>query len=303
MGLMMKLDDLSLFLTVVKCGNFTLAAKQKALSTSTLSRRIQQLEQDIGSILLIRNSKEVVLTKEGEHLFETYANLFSQIEDKQAQALKAKQEFRGEIVINAPILPIRHQLSPLALEFCQQHPKVNIRIQVGAGLDYHTQHDLDIALRFGPQPQSDWVARKLVNNPSVLCTSPDYSASLLLKHPEQLLSLPLLTLNTKQAWIFEHQQSKERFQFIPQARISSEEIDTILQATFMNMGIARLPKGLIDKELEEKRLVPLLPNWQIEGADVYLLHPQRRFLPERTQAFIDYIINHWSRFAFSYWRT
>ncbi|MBF4333981.1 transcriptional regulator [Vibrio anguillarum] len=44
-------------------------------------------------------------------------------------------------------------------------------------------------------------------------------------------------------------------------------------------------------------------KWQIEEADIYLLHRQRRFLPERTQAFIDYIINHWSRFVFSYWRT
>lgn len=69
MGLIMKLDDLALFLTVVRCGSFALAAKQKSMSTSTLSRRIQQLEQDTGSILLIRNSKELVLTKEGEQLF------------------------------------------------------------------------------------------------------------------------------------------------------------------------------------------------------------------------------------------
>ncbi len=101
----MKLDDLALFITVVRCGSFALAAKQKALSSSTLSRRIQQLEHDMGSILLIRSSKEIVLTKEGEQLFETYAELFAEIESKQEIALRAKQEYRGTIVINAPIIP------------------------------------------------------------------------------------------------------------------------------------------------------------------------------------------------------
>lgn len=67
------------------------------------------------------------------------------------------------------------------------------------------------------------------------------------------------------------------------------------------MGVARLPKGLISQELTQQQLVPLLPEWDIEGADVYLLHPQRRFLPERTQAFIDYINAHWPRVAFSHW--
>ncbi|MCG3721300.1 LysR family transcriptional regulator [Vibrio cincinnatiensis] len=299
----MKLDDLALFLAVVRCGSFTLAAKQKTISSSTLSRRIQQLEQDIGSILLIRNSKEIVLTKEGEHLFDTYAELFAELENKQDQALRAKREYRGDIVINAPIIPIRHQLSPLALEFCQQHPKVNINIQVGAGMDYFTRHDLDIALRFGPQPQSEWVARKLASNPSLLCASAAYAHSLNLQHPEQLLSLPLLTLNTKQAWVFLHTQSGERFQFMPKPRLGSEELDTIINATLMDMGVARLPKGLITQEVNLGKLVPLLPEWQMEGADVYLLHPQRRFLPERTQALIDYIITHWSRVAFSHWLT
>lgn len=102
MGLIMKLDDLALFLTVVRCGSFALAAKQKSMSTSTLSRRIQQLEQDTGSILLIRNSKELVLTKEGEQLFHSYAELFAQIEHKQEEVEQAKRDYRGEIAISAP---------------------------------------------------------------------------------------------------------------------------------------------------------------------------------------------------------
>lgn len=297
----MKLDDLALFLTVVRCGSFALAAKQKALSSSTLSRRIQQLEHDIGSILLIRSSKEIVLTKEGEQLFESYAGLFAEIEAKQAAARKEKQEYRGTIVINAPIIPLRHQLSPLALEFCQLHPNVNIHFQVGAGMDYFARNDIDIALRFGPQPHSDWVARKLANNPSQLCCTPNYADSLNLTHPSQLLTLPLLTLNTKQPWVFAHKQTGEKFQFTPKARLSSEELDTILQATLMDMGVARLPKGLISQELAQQQLIPLLAQWNIEGADVYLLHPQRRFLPERTQVFIDYINTHWSRVAFKHW--
>ncbi|ENM5742825.1 LysR family transcriptional regulator [Vibrio metoecus] len=301
MGLSMKLDDLALFLTVVRCGSFALAAKQKSMSTSTLSRRIQQLEQDTGSILLIRNSKELVLTKEGEQLFHTYAELFAEIERKQDQVEQAKRDYRGEIAISAPVLPLRHQLTPLALEFSEQHPNVTLRMQVSSRLDYFTQRDLDIALRFGPQPESDWVARKLARNPSVLCASPTFAATLSLSHPQQLTHSPLLSLNHKLPWIFQHRHSEQKVQFVPTARLCSDELDTIVQATLQGMGIARLPRGLMAPLLNEGKLVELLPEWDIEGADVYLLHPQRKFLPERTQALIDYIINHWSRVAFSYW--
>ncbi|ENM5903946.1 LysR family transcriptional regulator [Vibrio mimicus] len=301
MGLSMKLDDLALFLTVVRCGSFALAAKQKSMSTSTLSRRIQQLEQDTGSILLIRSSKELVLTKEGEQLFHTYAELFAEIEQKQDQVEQAKRDYRGEIAISAPVLPLRHQLTPLALEFSELHPNVTLRLQVGSGLDYFTQRDLDIALRFGPQPESDWVARKLARNPSVLCASAPFAASLSLSHPQQLNHYPLLSLNHKLPWIFHGKESDQKVQFIPSARLSSDELDTIVQATLQGMGIARLPRGLMAPLLDDGQLVELLPEWEIEGADVYLLHPQRRFLPERTQALIDYMITHWSRVAFSYW--
>ncbi|ENM5788745.1 LysR family transcriptional regulator [Vibrio mimicus] len=301
MGLSMKLDDLALFLTVVRCGSFALAAKQKSMSTSTLSRRIQQLEQDTGSILLIRSSKELVLTKEGEQLFHTYAELFAEIERKQDQVEQAKRDYRGEIAISAPVLPLRHQLTPLALEFSELHPNVTLRLQVGSGLDYFTQRDLDIALRFGPQPESDWVARKLARNPSVLCANAPFAASLSLSHPQQLNHYPLLSLNHKLPWIFHSKESDQKVQFIPSARLSSDELDTIVQATLQGMGIARLPRGLMAPLLDDGKLVELLPEWEIEGADVYLLHPQRRFLPERTQALIDYMITHWSRVAFSYW--
>ncbi|AOW82644.1 LysR family transcriptional regulator [Vibrio mimicus] len=301
MGLSMKLDDLALFLTVVRCGSFALAAKQKSMSTSTLSRRIQQLEQDTGSILLIRSSKELVLTKEGEQLFHTYAELFAEIERKQDQVEQAKRDYRGEIAISAPVLPLRHQLTPLALEFSELYPNVTLRLQVGSGLDYFTQRDLDIALRFGPQPESDWVARKLARNPSVLCASAPFAASLSLSHPQQLNQYPLLSLNHKLPWIFHSKESDQKVQFIPSARLSSDELDTIVQATLQGMGIARLPRGLMDPLLDDGQFVELLPEWEIEGADVYLLHPQRRFLPERTQALIDYMIAHWSRVAFSYW--
>lgn len=301
MGLSMKLDDLALFLTVVRCGSFALAAKQKSMSTSTLSRRIQQLEQDTGSILLIRSSKELVLTKEGEQLFHSYAELFAEIERKQDQVEQAKRDYRGEIAISAPVLPLRHQLTPLALEFSELHPNVTLRLQVGSGLDYFTQRDLDIALRFGPQPESDWVARKLARNPSVLCASAPFAASLSLSHPQQLNHYPLLSLNHKLPWIFHSKEPDQKVQFIPSARLSSDELDTIVQATLQGMGIARLPRGLMAPLLDDGQLVELLPEWEIEGADVYLLHPQRRFLPERTQALIDYMITHWSRVAFSYW--
>lgn len=306
MGLSMKLDDLALFLTVVRCGSFALAAKQKSMSTSTLSRRIQQLEQDTGSILLIRSSKELVLTKEGEQLFHTYADLFTQIELKQDQTEQAKRDYRGEIVISAPVLPLRHQLTPLALEFSELHPNVTLRMQVASSLDYFTQKDLDIVLRFGPQPESDWVARKLARNPSVLCASAVFAAKLSenhpsLAHPEQLNALPLLSLNHKLPWVFHHRISGQKAQFIPTARLCSDELDTIVQATMQGMGIARLPRGLMEPLLSEGQLVELLPEWEIEGADVYLIHPQRRFLPERTQALIDYMMTHWSRVAFSYW--
>ncbi len=121
------------------------------------------------------------------------------------------------------MLPLRHQLTPLALEFAELHPNVTLRMQVGSGFDYFSQRDLDIALRFGPQPESDWVARKLARNPSVLCASAELAAKLstitpALAHPKQLNEHPY-SVSTTSCRGFSSPQRCAKVQFIPTARL------------------------------------------------------------------------------------
>ncbi|MGF1876357.1 LysR family transcriptional regulator [Photobacterium frigidiphilum] len=292
----MKLDDLDLFLTVVKAGSFASAARQRAIPTSTLSRRIQQLETDTGRKLLVRHAKDMSLTKDGQLLVQQFSTVFDDIHLRLESVDKEKEDFSGVIVINAPIIPLKHQIGPLALEFAKLHPKVQIRFQLGNQNNYHLRGDIDIALRFGHQPASDWVAKRLSHNPSVICTTPDYlNDKPDLTHPNQLVRYDLLSPSPQQRWVFNH-ISGESVKFIPNARIQSDELDTIHSAAVAGLGIARLPEWYTKKSFENGELIQLFPDWQMEGSDVALLYPQRKLLSERTQALIDFIFEHWKPF-------
>ncbi|PSW00125.1 LysR family transcriptional regulator [Photobacterium lipolyticum] len=289
----MKLDDLDLFLSVVKAGSFAIAARQRAVPTSTLSRRIQQLESDTGRKLLLRHAKELSLTKDGQLLVQQFSSLFDDIHLRLENVDKEKEDFSGLIVINAPIIPLQHQIGPIALEFAKQHPQVQLRFQLGNQNDYYMRGDIDIALRFGHQPASDWVGRKLSHNPSILCATPSYLQNKpALTHPNQLSCYDLLSPNPKQRWVFTHTED-DTFKLSPNARIQSDELECIHNAALTGLGIARLPQWYATTSLQSGELVQLLPDWQMEGSDVFMLHPQRKLLSERTQALIDFIFQQW----------
>ncbi|KLV10306.1 MULTISPECIES: LysR family transcriptional regulator [Photobacterium] len=290
----MKLDDLALFLRVVKAGSFAAAARQINIPTSTLSRRIQQLESDSGRKLLVRHAKDMQLTKDGLLFVKEFAALFDDLQARVAEIDDEKDQLSGLIVINAPIIPTQHPLGLIALEFAKHHPNIQLRFQLGNQADYFMRGDIDIALRFGRQPPSDWVSRKIAHNPAILCASMEYlTTHPAISHPNELARHLLLTSNPDQRWHFLHPNGNS-VSLKHNGRIQSDELDCIHHAAISGFGVAKLPEWYVRASLENGELIQVLPEWQIEGADVMMLYPSRKHLPERTQALIDFFHENWT---------
>ncbi|PSW20106.1 LysR family transcriptional regulator [Photobacterium sanctipauli] len=290
----MKLDDLELFLNVVKSGSFAAAARKKNIPTSTLSRRIQQLESDTGRKLLVRHAKEMQLTKDGRLFVNQFAAIFDELETRVVSLDGEKEQLSGLIVINAPINPIQHQIGQLALEFAEKHKNIQLQFQLGNQSDYYLRGDIDIALRFGSQPSSDWVARRMAHNTALLCASPKYLKQYPpITHPSHLQHHSLLTSNPEQKWQLHH-QSGEYYTLQHNGRIRSDELECIHYTAIAGYGVARLPEWYAKEWIKRGELQQVLPDWQLEGSDVVMLHPQRKQLPERTQALIDFIHERWT---------
>ncbi|UXI04221.1 LysR family transcriptional regulator [Photobacterium sp. TY1-4] len=290
----MKLDDLELFLAVVKSGSFAAAARKKNIPTSTLSRRVQQLETDTGRKLLLRHAKEMSLTKDGQLFVQQFSTLFDDIETRLINIAEEKEQLSGLIVMNSPINPIQHPIGQLALEFARLHPKVQLRFQLGNQLDYYMRGDIDIALRFGKQPASDWIQKWIAHNPSLLCASREYlDTHPPVTHPNQLHQHHLLTSNPAHKWFFRHPDG-ETFQMVHNARIQSDELESVHYAAAAGFGIAKLPEWYATELIHRHELAAVIPEWQMEGTDLVILHPQRKLLSERALALIDYINTHWT---------
>ncbi|MGF1682815.1 LysR family transcriptional regulator [Photobacterium minamisatsumaniensis] len=290
----MKLDDLELFLHIVKSGSFAAAARKKNIPTSTLSRRIQQLESDTGRKLLVRHAKDMQLTKDGRLFVSQFGTIFDELEKRVISLDDEKEQLSGLIVINAPINPIQHQIGQLALEFAEKHTKIQLQFQLGNQADYYLRGDIDIALRFGIQPSSDWVERRMAHNSAILCASQKYLNKYpKITHPSQLQHHSLLTANPYQKWHFHHQNG-DTFGLQHNGRIQSDVLECIHYTAIAGYGIARLPEWYAKEWIDRGELQQVLLNWQLEGSDVVMLHPQRKLLPERTQALIDFIHERWT---------
>ncbi|CAE6956263.1 COG0583 Transcriptional regulator [Vibrio sp. B1FIG11] len=171
---MNAIASLPVFVAVVECGSFSLAAKQLNLTKSAISKRINQLEDDLGIRLLNRTTRKLSLTEAGRRYFE-YA---SQAVNLAQQGVDAVSELQGSpqgrLKITAPMSFGVLHVAPLISEFLARYPKIEVDLQLEDAMVDLVEQGFDLGIRIGELATSNLVAKRLAPCKSVLCASPEY---------------------------------------------------------------------------------------------------------------------------------
>ncbi|WP_442109981.1 LysR family transcriptional regulator [Pseudomonas sp. NUPR-001] len=173
----MRFDDLQLFVRTAELGSLSAAARLLDLSPAVASAALKRLEQQLGTRLLARSTRNLRLTAEGEGFLSHARRALASLEEGQRELARGQDEVSGVLQLSAPSDFGRNVLLPWLDELQREHPKLSVRLLLGDRNADLFRQPADIALRYGSPEDSSLVALPVcLENRRVLCASPDYLA-------------------------------------------------------------------------------------------------------------------------------
>jgi len=284
-------QNLYFFVKVVAKGSFVAAAKELRVPTSTLSRRIQQLEQQLGYQLLYRSARRLSLSEAGSLFYRRCQPLFEGLENATDELAGELTAPKGRLKITAPISLANNLLNPWLFEFIQLHPGIELDLLVdNRNVDLKNE-GVDLAFRIGDVRIPDWISRPSLQAYFKLCAAPDLLARFAPPtNLAELAQLPLLISRRIPTWIFMDGNGQAQ-EFNGHARITYDELAIALEAAVRGLGVANLPDYVADAALADGRLQLLMPGWRPVGRPVHLVYPHREFLPTKVRLLIDFMLS------------
>jgi DNA-binding transcriptional LysR family regulator len=297
---MEDLKRMAIFATVVQQGSMSAAARLLDMSPSAVSQHMRQLERSAGVSLLHRSTRQLTLTDAGQRYYTQCAALCEAARRAQAELAAERQQPSGELRLSAP-LGFANHAAPALGAWLGQHPQLRLRLLVDDAPIDLIQARVDLALRFGNQADSSWVARHLGASPTVLCASPQWLAAwnqqagrplqALPAHPSELATAEWLQQShaehpqLNEEW--RHEASGERFALQALPRMVSNHRGTVQHLCEAGLGLA--PLSLLDvvQPLREGRLLRLLPDWDMGLLDLWAVTPERDALPAKVRQAVD----------------
>ncbi len=286
----MDYHNLYLFVKVIERGSYISAAQELDMPTSTLSRRIQQLEEQLGYQLLYRSARKLSLTEAGALFFRRCQPLYDELVEATEGLEGELTSPKGNLKVTAPISLANELLNPWFFEFMEQHPGIDLDLLlVNRNIDLK-EEGVDIAFRIGEIKIPDWIARDMFTSTFSLCASPGLVEEL--GQPdslEALSSYPLIVSRRTPEWGF-YDQQEEVHQFRGKPRLTFDELRGAVEAAEAGIGIANLPDYAVGEALTLGRLVTVLPQYRPFDREVKMVYPHRQYLPAKVRLFISFIM-------------
>jgi DNA-binding transcriptional LysR family regulator len=285
----MRLDDLVIFVRAVEAGSFAAAARRLGVPKSTVSKRVAELEADLGARLIQRSSRSFVLTDVGRDVLD-HARAAALAAEAAEDAVRRRQaEPRGVVRMTASV-PIAQgflatRLPPLAHRF----PRLRLVVHVSDRFVDLVQEGFDIALRSHskPLPDSDLMSRRVETDPVWLVAAPAYLAGRgMPRDPSELGVHDGLTTAAGQVWRLRRGDGAQA-EATPEPRMIADESTVLLEAVRAGLGITCLPASMCGSDLRAGRLVRVLPDRTAGTVTTTLLTPHRRGQLPAVRAVID----------------
>ncbi len=297
-----RIGDITLFLRVLDLGSISAAARSLGLSVAVASQRLKRLERELGVRLLHRTTRRLHATPEGMALAEQGRPLVEDLDALASGLRQAGTDVAGTLRVTASASFGRQYISPLVPEFLARHPRITLSLDLDDQLLDLVSAGFDLAVRIGALADSSLVARRLADNRRVVCASPDYLRRRgWPRTPQDLAAHDCLLLagsrGRQDVWRLGDGQGGEIAVRV-RGRFESNFGEALRDAVLAGLGIALHSTWHVCEDLRSGRLVQLLPEYPIGSTGIHAVMPQRRLVPPRVRAFVDFLAE---RFAQPPW--
>ncbi len=284
-------NDLILFARVVDEGSFSRAGQRVGLPKSTVSRRLSQLESQLGERLLLRTTRKLTVTDFGHSVLEHARQVAEEVEAAELLGQHRQTEPSGRLRVSMPGDFASNVLSRLIANFIARHPAISLQLDLTPRRVDLIGENFDLALRMGTLPDDASLAARLIATMSMgLYAAPAYLRQQgTPSEPEALIHHQALHLlgrhGEPRSWVLT--RGEARWEGIPPGRIAINSPEMLVRLARSGMGIAAVADHFAAPYLAEQQLVPVLPEWHLPDVQAWAVFPGRRLMPSRTRAFLD----------------
>ncbi|MRV70347.1 LysR family transcriptional regulator [Duganella sp. FT92W] len=282
------LNDMALFVEVVKAKSFRRAGEAIAMPIATVSRRISGLEKAIGLRLLHRTTRRIELTEAGLLYYERCRRIVEEARLAHQQLGELLEQPSGVLRVSLPVDFATIFLAPHLGEFAQRYPGIRFEFDLTPRKVDLVAEPFDLAIRMGDLPDSTLIARKLADLPRYLYASPGYLEQAgEPQHPHELARHEcLLMLRQPATWNLHNQA--DAMDVAVQGRFHVNSIGMMQHLALQGMGIALVSPEIVAADVAAGTLRRVLPGWRGPDVPVYAV-TETRLLPAKTQRFIEFL--------------
>lgn len=283
-----NLENFYNFCTIVDAGSLQAASTKLGIPAPTLSRRLKNLEQDLGIKLLHRSAHHLHLTTEGEAYYNQLSPNFKQLDQGLGILNNDEGTLEGNITLSVPEGMLDISVNAWIIEFLQKWPKVNILLEKAHSIHDFEAKKIDIVVKLQPEAPNDWKMQKLFSNEKWLVASPSYLAQYQpLTQPEQLENHDNIINHDNQIWQFIKNGKLLSLKLKP--RYKPHNLFHALEASLMGLGISYYPRFLVETYVNQGKMVRLLPAFTVEEAAVYMFYQDKSLLSKRVRIFVEFL--------------
>lgn len=293
----MMFSSVELFCLVAQYNSFTEAAQQAGLTPAAVSRSIARLEQRLQTQLFIRSTRKVRLSQEGELYFAECRQALRQILEAEQLLQRQGHHLSGYIRISVPTPYGHYRILPLLPEFLRLYPHIQIDIQLtNTNVDFIAE-GFDLAIRGRNLADSNLIARKLEVAELVVVASADYlERTGTPQRPDELeqhqcIQFMLPSTGKNVPWLFYQDGKIQECPTFGKIRCRDDILGSVTLAK-SGAGLLQTYKFIVEKDLQEGRLIELLHDYAGASRPFSLLYPSRKHQPLHLKVFIDFLLEH-----------
>jgi DNA-binding transcriptional LysR family regulator len=301
----LQASDLGFFVAIASAGSLSAAARDLGITTAAVSKRLSTMEARLGLPLLVRTTRRISATPEGEVLLERSRAILSEIDDLQQSLGRAKDKPGGLLRVNATLGFGRMHVAPVISEYSKRYPDVEVQLQLSADPPPLDEDAFDVCVRFGAPPDARVVATLLAPNRRLLCASPKYlrehgvpqaPADLVhhncigIRQGSEAYGVWRLTPIRRPRAAKSPNAAKGPAEVIRvHGNLTTNDGEIAVSWALDGHGIVMRAEWDIQRYLASGRLVPVLPHYSTPEADIHAVYYRRHRSVSRVRSFVDFL--------------
>jgi DNA-binding transcriptional LysR family regulator len=296
---MITLADLRFIEALARAGSLSGAARALNVTPPALSMRLKKLEQSLGLSLVVRSSRRVRFTGEGEHLVQEAQALLGRIEALPETLGGEGRGLAGPLRVVAPFGFGRLHVAPMIARFAARHPAVRVTLDLSEK-PWTDSADADVVIHIGAVRDSTWVAHLLARNARWVCASPAYLRRRgTPADPRDLLQHDCLCVreNNEDVTLWHHRRNGKAGAVRVTPTLTSNDGEVVRNWAVAGLGIVLRSQWDAAPFVRRGELKRILSPWDFDGADVLALMPARRGISARVSQFVDFLKGDFKRKA------